>query len=71
MDDIPWKQRTWEQQFVESSYEDEFTFKHGKVFYDDPFFWVVSSVFAERFGMPKSWIDPELKGALAIAWRPP
>lgn len=69
VDDIPWKQRSWEQQFVQSSYEDEFTFKRGEIFTKDPFVWAVSQEFAERFGMPREWIDPGLKGALAVAWR--
>jgi hypothetical protein len=39
------------------------------MFYKDPFVWAVSKEFSDRFGMPKQWIDPELKGALAVAWR--
>jgi hypothetical protein len=69
LDNIPWDERTWEQRFVQSSYEDEFTFKHGKIFAKDPFVWTISKEFSDRFGMPKQWIDPELKGALAVAWR--
>ncbi|ATE61476.1 hypothetical protein [Thauera sinica] len=65
----PWNQRTWEQRFVQSDYEDAFTFKHGETFYRDPFVWAVTKEFAERFGMPRQWIDPALKGALAVAWR--
>lgn len=69
IDDIPWEKRTWKQKFVESSYEDQFTFKNKEIFFKDPFIWVVSREFSERFGMPKQWIDDELKGALAVAWR--
>eukprot|EP01034_Spumella_vulgaris_P031122 gene31122-38459_t len=35
----------------------------------DPFVWAYSQAFADRFGMPNEWVDPNLKGALAIAWR--
>ncbi|WP_369150204.1 hypothetical protein [Candidatus Thiodubiliella endoseptemdiera] len=31
--------------------------------------WVYTSAFAKRFGMPKQWIDDELKGAEALAYR--
>lgn len=35
----------------------------------DPHIWVYTREFAERFGMPLKWIDPELKGVEAAAWR--
>jgi len=35
----------------------------------DPNVWVYSREFAERFGMPEKWIDSNLKGAEAIAYR--
>lgn len=35
----------------------------------DPHIWVYTKEFAERFGMPLEWADPELKGAEAAAWR--
>lgn len=38
-------------------------------FYQDPYAWVVSREFAERFCMPESYIDDTLKGALALAVR--
>lgn len=69
LDHIPWNDRTWEQRATQSSYEDKFTFKHGRIFNKDPFIWAISKEFAERFDMPKEWIDPNLKGALAVAWR--
>ncbi len=31
--------------------------------------WVYTSAFAKRFGMPKKWVDDELKGAEALAYR--
>ena len=31
--------------------------------------WVYTSVFAKRFGMPQQWIDDDLKGAEALAYR--
>ena len=50
-------------------YEDRFTFKHGKSYVLDPFVWGYTKEFAERFRMPQQWIEPELKGALAVAFR--
>ena len=69
IESIPWSQRSWEHKTVGSSYEDEFTNTHNVLFSKDPFVWALSKEFAGRFGMPKEWIDPELKGALAVAWR--
>jgi hypothetical protein len=31
--------------------------------------WVYTSKFAKRFGMPQEWVDDELKGAEALAYR--
>jgi hypothetical protein len=31
--------------------------------------WVYTSAFAKRFGMPQQWIDNDLKGAEALAYR--
>ncbi|MEA3194556.1 MAG: hypothetical protein QOD26_2889 [Betaproteobacteria bacterium] len=50
-------------------YEDYYTFKNGKPYTLDPYIWAYTNAFAERFRMPKEWIDPGLKGALAVAWR--
>lgn len=55
--------------YLKDTYEDRFTFKRGKSYFRDPFIWAYTAEFAERFRMPKEWIDPELKGALAVAWR--
>ena len=35
----------------------------------DPNVWVYTNAFAERFGMPKKWVDDSLEGAEAIAYR--
>lgn len=34
----------------------------------DPYIWVYNQQFAERFGMPKEWVDNKLVGAEAAAW---
>jgi hypothetical protein len=65
----PWDQRSWEDKVYHSRYEDRYTFKHGKPFILDPWTWGYTKEFAERFRMPEQWIEPELKGALAVAWR--
>ena len=38
-------------------------------YYEDPWVWVYTREFAERFGMPEAWIDDRLKGAYAVAYR--
>lgn len=35
----------------------------------DPNIWVYTKEFAERFGMPMEWVDSNLKGVEAAAWR--
>jgi hypothetical protein len=35
----------------------------------DTHVWVYTSKFAKRFGMPQEWVDDELKGAEALAYR--
>lgn len=50
-------------------YEDNYTFKHGRSYVQDPYVWGYTKEFAERFRMPAQWIEPELKGALAVAFR--
>lgn len=53
-------------------YEDNFTFKPttaGWTFTKDPWTWGYTKEFAERFRMPEKWIEPEMKGILAIAFR--
>ena len=43
----------------------------GKARYmKDDYLWVVSAEFAKRYCMPPEFIDPQLKGALAIAYKP-
>lgn len=41
----------------------------GSTFFRDPFVWAYSADFAKRYGMPEEWIDNDLKGAEAIAFR--
>lgn len=50
-------------------YEDYFTFKYGKSFTKDPWTWGYTKEFAERFRMPEQWIEPQMKGVLAVAFR--
>lgn len=50
-------------------YEDVFTYKYKKNFIQDPWVWAYTKEFAERFRMPEKWIEPELKGVLAVAFR--
>jgi len=69
MDNTPWDQRSREDKVFNSSYEDINTFKHKNVHDVDPFQWVYTEAFADKFRMPRQWIDANLKGALALAWR--
>jgi hypothetical protein len=66
---IPWDERSWEERAFKGTYEDYHSFKHKKSFFFDPYIWAYSEEFADKFRMPKEWIDPELKGAIAVAWR--
>ena len=50
-------------------YEDWFTFKYSKSYVQDPWVWGYTKEFAERFRMPEKWVEPELKGVLAVAFR--
>lgn len=50
------------------SYQDVHAF-HGEPFVRDPFIWAYSAEFARKHRMPEQWIEPELKGAQAVAWR--
>lgn len=50
-------------------YEDWYTFKRGKTFTVDPYVWVYTREFAKTFRMPEQWVDDDLKGALAVAFR--
>lgn len=57
----PWEDR---------GYEDRFSFKPGAGTYTvDPWVWAYTPEFAEKFRMPKKWIDKDLKGILAVAFR--
>lgn len=69
MDGIPWSKRSRYDQVFSASYEDLNTFKLGRIHAADPFLWVIGETFADKFRMPRGWIDPHLKGALALAWR--
>lgn len=69
VENIPWEQRSYEDKVMNARYEDHYTFKHGKPYIVDPWTWGYTKAFADRFRMPKQWIEPELKGALAVAWR--
>ena len=53
----------------ERRYEDGFTFKYGKSFSKDPWTWGYTKEFAEQFRMPVEWIEPQMQGILAIAFR--
>jgi len=52
-----------------ATYEETFTPKANKAYSEDINVWVYTSEFAERFGMPTEWIDDELEGAYAVAFR--
>ncbi len=55
----------WEDQ----KYEDLSTFKNGRTYIVDPYVWVYNQKFADLYRMPEQWIDDNLKGALAVAFR--
>lgn len=55
--------------YEERGYEYSYTFKYGQSYTRDPWVWGYTKEFAERFRMPKQWIEPELKGILAVAFR--
>jgi hypothetical protein len=56
---------------VVKRYFDMFLRKAGKrgTYKKDIHVWVYTSKFAKRFGMPQEWVDDELKGAEALAYR--
>lgn len=57
-------------QIAESkTYEEVFTAKAGRAYSEDINVWVYTSEFAERFAMPTKWVDNNLKGAYAVAFR--
>ncbi len=51
------------------TYEEVFTDKAGQAYSEDINVWVYTSEFAERFAMPEEWVDDDLKGAYAVAFR--
>ncbi len=51
-------------------YEDRFTFQPGNGTYTvDPWVWAYTQEFADKFRMPQKWVDKDLKGILAVAFR--
>lgn len=52
-----------------ATYEETFTPKANKAYNEDINVWVYTSEFAQRFAMPEKWVDDELKGAYAVAFR--
>jgi len=51
------------------TYEEVYTAKSNQAYYNDPNVWVYTAEFAKRFAMPAEWIDDDLKGAYAVAFR--
>jgi hypothetical protein len=62
-------QRPEQPKWEDLRYEDIHTFKLQKSFRPDPWTWAYTKEFAERFRMPAQWVEPELTGVLAIAFR--
>jgi hypothetical protein len=56
---------TWEP----SNYEQRFEVPRNGVRLQDNNVWVYKREFADRFGMPERWIDDDLEGAEAVAYR--
>ena len=50
-------------------YEDQYTFKYGESFQYDPWTWGYTKEFADKFRMPSKWIEPQMTGVLAVAFR--
>jgi hypothetical protein len=63
------QERTWQDRVFNGRYEDFTTNKHGGTFFAGPFVWSYTQEFADKFRMPQEWVDPGLKGAMAVAWR--
>ncbi|MCL5060971.1 MAG: hypothetical protein M1449_11140 [Candidatus Thermoplasmatota archaeon] len=50
-------------------YEDHFAFKPGAGTYTvDPWVWAYTPEFADKFRMPKKWVDKDLKGLLGVSF---
>lgn len=62
-------QRTENQRWEDLRYEDMSTFKNGATYIVDPYVWAYTREFADLFRMPEKWVDDNLKGALAVAFR--
>jgi hypothetical protein len=67
-EDITDRQQGMVEDWSGLEYKDVYRF-NGKPFVRDEFIWGYSKEFAEKFRMPPEWIEPELKGAQALAWR--
>lgn len=50
-------------------YEDVFTEKSGRAYTPDTNVWIYTQSFADRFDMPRKWVNNDLKGAYAVAYR--
>ncbi len=50
-------------------YEDVFTEKSGRAYTPDTNVWIYTQSFADRFDMPRQWVNNDLKGAYAAAYR--
>jgi hypothetical protein len=60
----------WGLQVAEAkTYEEFFTEKANQAYNEDINVWTYTSEFANRFAMPKEWIDDDLEGAYAVAFR--
>lgn len=54
---------------LSATYEETFTPKANKAYNEDINVWVYTTGFAKRFGMPEQWVDDDLTGAYAVAFR--
>lgn len=68
-DVVPWKQRSWEDRVFQSTHDENYSFQDRGTYVLDPYVWAYTKEFAERFRMPEQWIESDLKGAYAVAWR--
>jgi hypothetical protein len=50
-------------------YEEVFTEKSGRAYTPDTNIWIYTQSFADRFDMPRKWVNNDLKGAYAVAYR--
>ncbi|HKJ09904.1 MAG TPA: hypothetical protein VKA76_12535 [Gammaproteobacteria bacterium] len=54
---------------VAGRYENTFTEKSGRAYTPDTNVWIYTQSFADRFDMPDKWVNNDLKGAYAVAYR--